>query len=402
MARRNMARRIAMGSVDWRRMGIVKSVELFFQEGTSDKLYVAAIVEEAGAYTVRVQWGRRGSSLNTGNKAVRVGLPEAQKTFDRLVREKTGKGYQAITKEVKPAAVAPPEGEGSGSKVTGKRAKVGFSAQLLNAIEDHEVEAFLANDAVLAQQKLDGIRVLAHIEADGVLPTNRDGQKTAGVSAQLLEGLRQLPEGTVVDGEVLAGEEGPAYWVFDVLKVGDRDVTKLGYEERWQLLDGELEPAFSGEIYVVSIAVGAKKKRALYEKLKAAQAEGIVFKERTAPYQAGRPSSGGTQRKHKFVKSADVVLLSNAGNAYLMGVYEGAKLHEVGKVFAGTTNASRAQIDALLGAGKKPVAEVQYLYATDDEQLFQPVFVRLRDDKQAKACLKSQLAKTNRGIVTAK
>ena len=56
--------------------------------------------------------------------------------------------------------------------------------------------------------------------------------------------------------------------------------------------------------------------------LRTAKAEGIVFKQRSSPYKAGRPSSGGAHRKHKFIKSADVVLLSNAGNAYLMGVYD--------------------------------------------------------------------------------
>ena len=72
---------------------------------------------------------------------------------------------------------------------------------------------------------------------------------------------------------------------------------------------------------------------------------------------------------------------------------------EVGKVFAGTTNESRRTIDGLLGDGERPVAEVKYLYATDDDQLFQPVFVRLRDDKPANECLRSQLSKTNREAV---
>ncbi len=379
-------------------MGTVKSVELFFQEGNSDKLYAAAIVEEAGAFTVRVQWGRRGSSLNSGNKAVRVSLERAQQVFERLVREKTSKGYQAITPQVKPARVAPPEGEGSGSKVQGRRAKVGRSAQLLNPLDDDELEDFLSDEAVLAQQKLDGTRVLAQVTADGVVATNRAGQATSAVAPAVLEGLTHLPEGTVVDGEVLSGPEGPEYWLFDVLAVGAREVTTLGYEARWRLLEDELEPALFGPIRVLPVAIGSAKKRALHRTLLAAKAEGLVFKQRAAPYAPGRPASGGTQRKFKFVKSADVVLLANAGNAYLMGVYDGATVREVGKVFAGTTNDSRRQLDALLGEGKQPVAEVQYLYATDDEQLFQPVFVRLREDKAPAQCLRSQLAKTNRDV----
>ncbi|MBI4821091.1 MAG: WGR domain-containing protein [Deltaproteobacteria bacterium] len=375
------------------------STSLFFQEGSSDKVYVARIVEDQGAYTVQVEWGRRGSSLNKGNKALRVPLAEAQKVYDRLVREKTGKGYQEMTEEVRPAAVAPPEGQGSGSRVTGRRAKVGFSAQLLNPIEDHELEKFLADERLLAQQKLDGQRVLAHVKVEerrvSILATNRNGQETA-VS---ISGLDYLPDGTVVDGELVPTKNGEAYWLFDVLKLGEDDVSTLGYEERWSLLESDIEPGLTGSARVLAVAIGKKKKRALFETLEAQGAEGIVFKDRSAPYKAGRPASGGTQRKYKFQKSADVVLLSNAGNAYQMAVFDQGDWLEVGRVFAGTTNTSRKQIDELLRNGSTPVAEVRYLYATRDEQLYQPVFVRLREDKDPNDCVRDQLVGTNRDVV---
>src|SRR5687768_2801929 len=132
-------------------MSTVKAIQLFFQEGASDKVYNATIVKDGDAYTVTCEWGRRGAQLNQGSKAVRVSLAQAQKKFDSLVREKTSKGYQERTEAVQPAAVAPPEGEGSGSKVTGKRAKVGVAAQLCNPIEDAELATFLDDDAMVAQ-----------------------------------------------------------------------------------------------------------------------------------------------------------------------------------------------------------------------------------------------------------
>jgi len=67
-------------------------------------------------------------------------------------------------------------------------------------------------------------------------------------------------------------------------------------------------------------------------------------------------------------------------------------------VFSGTTNESRAELDERLAAGEQPVAEVRYLYATEDEQLFQPVFVRLREDKPAQDCKLDQLEKTRRDV----
>ena len=375
-------------------MKVVRSIQLFYQEGSSDKVYHAAIVQNDGAYTVTVEWGRRGTSLNQGSKAVNVPLAAAQKKFDSLVREKRNKGYEEVTSDVQPAAVAPPEGKGSGSKVGGKRAKVGVGAQLLTAIEDDELAKFLGDDAMLAQQKIDGMRVLAHVLPGELLVTNRDGQRTK-VALDAFEGLAYLPHGTIVVGELL--DDG--YWLFDVLAVGGDDVRGRGYLERWKLLDEELEPALSGDVRIVPVAHGKAAKQKLHDRLRKAGAEGIVFKHRDAPYTAGRPASGGPQRKHKFVKSADVVILENAGNAYLMAVYDGRSLFEVGKVFAGTTNATRKQLDAALAKGQRPVCEVRYLYATDEHQLFQPVFVGVRDDKGAKECLRAQLVVTSRRVV---
>ncbi len=372
----------------------IKQIELFYQEGSSDKVYNATIVKDGDAYTVKVAWGRRGGGLNEGSKAVRVPLAAAQKKYDSLVREKTNKGYQPITTEVKPAAVAPPVGEGSGSKAPRARAKVGHSAQLLTPIDDDELARFLGDDKMIAQQKIDGQRVIAHVGPDEIMVTNRDGQKTK-VDMSAFAGLAYLPHGTVVDGELM--DDG--YWLFDILELAGEDVRERGYLERWSLLDGELEPALTGDVRIVPIASGKPAKQKLHDRLRKAGAEGLVFKHRDAPYTPGRPASGGTQRKHKFIKSADVVILENAGNAYLMAVYDGKQLFEVGKVFAGTTNASRKLLDAALGKGGKPICEVRYLYATDDHQLFQPVFVRTRDDKAAKECLRAQLLTTCRKVV---
>jgi bifunctional non-homologous end joining protein LigD len=381
---------------------VEKRTELFFQEGNSDKVYRAElVVHDDGSCSVKVQWGRRGGGLNTGNKAVRVDRAAAQKTFDRLLREKTNKGYQEITDGVAPAAVAPPEGEGSGSKTGNKqRPKVGPRAQLLNPIDDDECAALLDDDDWVAQQKLDGIRILCTVQGDRVLPTNRDGQESDNVPAALLAGLEALPEGSIVDGEVV----GDGYWLFDVLRVGDRDVTGAGVVARWHILDDELSPGLSGAVQVLPVAVGTRAKRALYQRLVGQCAEGLVFKHKDAPYRAGRPASGGQQRKHKLLKSCDVIVSENSGNAYTMVVLDAGaggavKRFVVGKVFAGTTNQTRQQLDALLADGEEPVCEVQYLYATDDDQLFQPVFVRLRDDKDGAGCTRAQLKKTDRTVL---
>jgi bifunctional non-homologous end joining protein LigD len=376
-------------------MNKIKTVKLFFQEGSSDKLYHATLWEEGGLYTVEVEWGKRNTTLNRGNKAIKVSLAVAEKTIEKLIREKTQKGYEVITEAIVPQTVAPPVGQGSGSKVAGAaRKKLSQAAQLLNSIEDDELEAFLNDSSIVAQQKLDGVRILAHLQEE-VIATNRSGQITE-IHIELSKALLSFPRGSVLDGEVVAYEEGPMYWLFDILQHGQEDLRGLGYAVRHRHLLAAANALPKNRFGVVPMAEDAAQKRALLEKLKQEHAEGIVFKKRDATYQPGRPASGGDQRKYKFIKSADVIITANAGNAYQMALYDGTTLKEVGKVFAGTTNESRKQLDTLLGQGETPVAEVRYLYATDDNLLYQPTFVQIRDDKEAQECLFSQLKHTNK------
>jgi bifunctional non-homologous end joining protein LigD len=376
-------------------MNKIKTVTLFFQEGSSDKLYQATLWEEGGLYTVEVEWGKRNSPLNRGNKAIKVTLAVAEKTIEKLLREKTNKGYEQITEEVAPQAVAPPVGQGSGSKVAGAaRKRLPQAAQLLNAIEDEDLESFLNDPAIIAQQKLDGVRILTHRQ-DEVIATNRTGHITE-LHLEISHGLRSFPKGSVLDGEVVSYETGPLYWLFDILQHGQEDLRGLGYAARHRRLLTAASALPIERFGVVPMAEGAAEKRALLNKLRQDRAEGIVFKKKEASYQPGRPSSGGDQRKYKFIKGADIFITSNAGNAYQMAVYADGVLREVGKVFAGTTNESRRQLDAQLAAGERPVAEVRYLYATDDDLLFQPTFVQIRDDKEPEECLFSQLKHTNK------
>jgi bifunctional non-homologous end joining protein LigD len=376
-------------------MGIARHTELFFQEGSSDKVYQAEIVDDRdGTFSVVVRWGRRGQSLNSGKKAQGVTRAAADKVFDKLVREKTSKGYEIQTADHVPAAVAPPEGQGSSSKSgVNKRAVVGPKAQLINAVDDdaHGVN-LLSNDAWFAQQKLDGQRVLlnVHSGAHVTFGSNRHGEKTA-VPDAVINGASFLPAGTILDGELLDG----GYLVFDVLALGADDLRHLACLERWQRLSDDVEPGLSEPVTVVAAAITSKQKKALHGRLTGKRAEGMVFKRKDAVYRSGRVA---TQLKWKFLKSADVVVVGNAGNAYRMQVAHKRSWVDIGKVFAGTTNASRAQLDKQLKRGERPVCEVQYLYASADFQLVQPVFVRIRDDKDAADCGRDQLVQTNKAI----
>lgn len=372
-------------------MNIIKSVNLAYREGSSDKVYHALIVEDGGSYSVQVEWGRRGSVLSAGVKAEKVDLVSAEKAYNKVVKEKTGKGYQEVPGEDGKKTLV-------GLQTTGERETLGITAQLMNPIEDDAVEQLISNDGWVAQRKYDGVRILAHIEENGGIRfSNRKGQVT-GINKEVEQSLSNCTKGTILDGEVIpsgVGEDS-TYWVFDLLKTSGEDIRQLGYLERYQFLNNL---NFGSAIKIAPCAIGSVKKRELVNKLREEFAEGAVFKKKDAPYVSGRPHSGGNQLKLKFTKTADVFLTSFDGKAYQMAVKDDlGNTREVGRVYTGTTAGERKRLDLLLQRKERPVIEVRYLYATDGDILFQPVYVRLRSDKIAQECSLSQLIRTNREI----
>jgi predicted DNA-binding WGR domain protein len=75
---------------------LVKQLKLYFQEGTSDKVYEIDLCESGDGFLVNFRYGRRGASLKEGTKTIfPVPLPEAEKVFAALESEKRKKGYVA-------------------------------------------------------------------------------------------------------------------------------------------------------------------------------------------------------------------------------------------------------------------------------------------------------------------
>jgi len=100
-----------------------------------------------------------------------------------------------------------------------------------------------------------------------------------------------------VDGEVV----GETLCVFDLLELDQIDLRLWTYDQRRSQLESL---GFRGAIAVAETAKTAHEKHQFYDRLRAAGGEGIVFKQHTAPYTAGRPNNGGTQVKFKFYATA--------------------------------------------------------------------------------------------------
>lgn len=91
-------------------MRLLKQVRLFFQEGTSDKVYEIDLCELGpGRCVVNYRFGRRGSRLREGSHtAAPVSLTEAERAFEALERAKRAKGYRDLPASAGPTSSPSP------------------------------------------------------------------------------------------------------------------------------------------------------------------------------------------------------------------------------------------------------------------------------------------------------
>jgi predicted DNA-binding WGR domain protein len=84
-------------------MKLIQQTTLYFQQGSSDKVYEVDLCEVgANQFVVNFRFGRRGTALKEGSKTTApIARAEADKIFNALVAEKTKKGYV-------PAGTPPP------------------------------------------------------------------------------------------------------------------------------------------------------------------------------------------------------------------------------------------------------------------------------------------------------
>lgn len=355
-------------------MSVIDAVRLHFKDSRSDKVYNVDLIEVAvGAYDVVASWGKRGGTLTTAKKAESVPMRKARTVFDKLVDEKTKKGYNVIssggggTPAMRPAAAA--------VKVSG------MGCMLLNPLSESELEELIEDDDWVMQEKMDGERVRVRIGSErDVVAANRESV-ARGLPSEVHAALSELPALTELDGELVGG----VYHVFDVLSVEGRELSEMPLSRRLAALKG-VRLATDGPLKKVPVAETDVEKAALLERVRSENGEGVVLKKARSAYSVGRPASGGDWRKFKFVESATcVVLLRNPDKRSVsLGLYEtvGGKIVNVGNVTI-PVNHSVPEPGA--------VVEVRYLYAYPGGSLFQPVYLGERSDVTAANALLKQL-----------
>jgi bifunctional non-homologous end joining protein LigD len=353
------------------------SASLYYTEGSSDKEYHANIQASGSGYIVNFRYGRRGTALTTGVKTHEpVPLDKATKIFDKLVQEKKAKGYTEAE-------------SGAAFSMTAKAGQVtGLLPQLLNVIDGEQLTTHILDASFGFQEKKDGKRMMLTIGSNkNIVASNRKGlafdipkalvediQKIAGINAT-----------TILDGELV----GDVYYVFDLLQLNGLSYRDRPFSARY---DAYSHLGLAGRIQPLPMVTSATGKSALLNRLKKEGGEGIVAKLLMAPYEPGRPNSGGSQLKYKFLECVTCIVSKRNGtkrSIALVLLGEGGAEIDVGNVTV-PANQGIPEVGDLV--------DVRFMYYFAQGSLYQPCLIRKRDDIDREACTLSQITRIKQKV----
>lgn len=298
--------------------------------------------------------------------------------------------------------------------------------------------------------KFDGFRALAIKNGNRVELLSRSKKDLAARFPDVVEAVESLGQTNfMLDGEIVAQDEqgrssfqllqglemgtarpAIAYYVFDLLYEDGKDLCKLPLEERRKRLRKILPGKKQGLIHFSAEIQGDPRK--LLAETKKLGLEGIIGKKARSVYEPGRRS--GAWIKVKSVNEQEFVIggwtppkgaRSHFG-ALLIGYFAKGKFHFAGKVGTGFDDALLSSLSKMLKPlqqsgspfadlpeatpGRwggnitraemkrckwvKPtlVCQIKFAEWTRDGKLRQPVFLGLRDDKDARKVMRERAA----------
>jgi len=286
------------------------------------------------------------------------------------------------------------------------------------------------------QLKFDGYRAIA-FKTHGTCQLRSRNDNDFGVRyAGVLKGLAQLPDETVIDGEVVAldadgrpsfnllqnygsSKASIVYFVFDVMVLAGRDLMHDALTTRRTILEEKVLPTLREPVrYAAPLDATLP---VLIQSVKAQGLEGLVAKRLDSRYEAGLRS--GAWQKMRVNRAQEFVvggytLGTKTFDALICGYYEGDRLLYAARTRNGFTPAVREQLfrtfrgletatcpfvnlpeakSGRWGAGLtaekmkecrwlRPVlvAQLEFLEWTADNHLRHTTFVGLREDKPAR------------------
>jgi len=232
----------------------------------------------------------------------------------------------------------------------------------------------------LVEWKWDGIRAQVIRRAGAVHVWTRGDVLATARFPEIATAARTLPDGTVLDGEVLAwrgagplpfarlarrtgrerltpaalAEAPVAFVAFDLLEDGGEDLRQHPLAERRRrlearLADGPRALRVSPVLAVADWDHAAMLRRGARDR----GAEGLMLKRSTSPYRAGRPRGDWWKWKVEPLTVDAVLVSSEPGSGRRAGLYtdhtfalvDGHRLVPVAKAYGGLTDAENVELD---------------------------------------------------------
>jgi DNA ligase-1 len=300
--------------------------------------------------------------------AQRAGLPPASVSH-RLM------GTWAPSRSFFEQLLSPDVSDGDGSRP--------YPFYLASPLEQ-PVEQLGEREGWLVEWKWDGIRGQLIRRQGGLYLWSRGEELITERFPEIAEAAASLPDGTVLDGEVLAYAEGQplpfsllqrrigrqkltakvlaeapaAFMAYDLLEQDGQDIRALPLRERRARLEALLRDRTK---FPVSPAVPAPTWQALTEVRREARArnvEGFMLKRLESPYQHGRKRGDWWKWKIDPFTVDAILLYAHPGHGkraslytdYTFAVWNGEELLPVAKAYSGLTDEEIARLDRWIRA----------------------------------------------------
>ena len=243
------------------------------------------------------------------------------------------------------------------------------------------------------QVKHDGERRGVFITSDGIEGANRKGLRT-DLRPIVHDSLAELQKNGFTDTTLDCEDLRDRLVVFDVLSYKGKSLSEEIFSVRADLLSElkrNIKQAGLEETIIVDLPVLAdsiETLKAFIASAKNENAEGIVLRDGYSAYKPGRPASGGSVLKLKFVERATLRVATLSKTRRSIGV---EALDENDWISVGNCSIPANQKIPSVGE----LVEIEYLYAFDKGALFQPVYRGSRQDLDEKDSVISQLKYKN-------
>ena len=360
-----------------------KSCTMYFQQGTSDKVYKAEIIKDDEGWTVNGWNGRRGNTLLQQCKGEGMSYNQAEVTYLDLVKSKLKKGYkmgQEIGGYVAPVSAKPPVKPAkpaptaeiveadifAGLGDLGEPITTGYMPQLLDEITEDEAQPYLLNVDYLVQEKENGKRGGITSEGGEVFVSNKKGIKV-GCPGKVLDEAVALNRKFEMDGELV----GELYKAYDLFSLDGKDLRGFSYIKRYEMLLDLIADCQS--ILPTKTAYTTKEKIALFNWLKSNNREGAVLKLKDSTFKAGKGHKEHLKCKF-WATCCCLVSKINAKRSVALQMLDGKTLVDVGNCSIPPNKDVPAP---------QSLIEVRYLYiANKGGFLYQPFYMIEKDDQE--------------------